>query len=102
MHKSIISLLFSILKDDLIRPFRFRKIKTEFAITFNIPHTQLQRLIIISHRKVLLHRRILILNQVHQLFHYWHVFHKPFAIIMYTIMVVHIGIAVWLGYTWIF
>jgi hypothetical protein len=36
------------------------------------------------------------------LFHYWHVFHKPFAFIMYIIMLIHIGIALWLGYRWIF
>jgi hypothetical protein len=42
------------------------------------------------------------LENIHKLFYYWHVFHKPFAIIMYLIMIVHIAISVWLGYTWIF
>jgi hypothetical protein len=41
-------------------------------------------------------------NAIHQLFHYWHVIHKPFAIIMYIIMFVHILVAVYVGYTWIF
>ena len=51
---------------------------------------------------MLLQQRILVLNRVQRLFHYWHVFHKPFAILMYVIMFVHVGVAVWLGYTWIF
>lgn len=90
------------LKADLTRSFRLRKIQKRFSAAFNIPPTQMQRLIINLKRKMSLNRRILLLNQIQRLFHYWHVFHKPFAIIMYLIMLIHVGIAVWLGYTWIF
>jgi hypothetical protein len=90
------------LKADLTRPFRLRKIQKRFSLAFNIPPTQMQRLIINLRRKLALNRRILLLNQIQRLFHYWHVFHKPFAIIMYIIMLIHVGVAVWLGYSWIF
>ena len=53
-------------------------------------------------QKTKLERRILLLTQMQRLFHYWHVIHKPFAIIMYLIMVIHIGVAIWLGYAWYF
>ena len=36
-----------------------------------------------------------------RLFGYWHVFHLPLALIMMTIMVLHIGIAFTFGYFWI-
>jgi hypothetical protein len=49
-----------------------------------------------------LQHRIVFLAHVQRLFHYWHVVHKPFAIIMYVIMLVHIGVAIWTGYGWNF
>ncbi|MEZ4655062.1 MAG: hypothetical protein R3E12_16090 [Candidatus Eisenbacteria bacterium] len=48
--------------------------------------------------KVALHRRLLLLDQLNLAFHYWHVIHKPFAIVMYTILAVHVGISLFLGY----
>ncbi|MCP4573837.1 MAG: hypothetical protein GY838_15880 [bacterium] len=49
---------------------------------------------------VLLTRRLLLFHQIRDLFHYWHVFHKPFAFIMILVMIVHVAVAVALGYTW--
>ena len=51
-------------------------------------------------QKALLHRRILLWDRLHELFHYWHVFHKPFAVVMYLFMIVHIAVAVMTGYGW--
>ena len=48
--------------------------------------------------RALLRQRIAVLSRLQELFHYWHVFHKPFAIVMYIFMVVHIGVAVATGY----
>ncbi len=49
-------------------------------------------------RKARLRRRLLLWPRLRQIFHYWHVLHKPFAIIMYLFMVVHIGVAWMTGY----
>lgn len=38
--------------------------------------------------------------RVRQLFHYWHVFHKPFAFVMYVLMIVHVAVAWMTGYAW--
>jgi hypothetical protein len=46
-------------------------------------------------------RRLHLFHQIRDLFHYWHVFHKPFAIIMVLVMIVHVVVAVSLGYTWV-
>jgi len=51
---------------------------------------------------VLQTRRLLLFHQIRDLFHYWHVFHKPFAVIMLLVMMVHVAVAVMLGYTWHF
>ncbi len=45
-----------------------------------------------------LHRRIVIYERLQDLFHYWHVLHKPFAMVMYLFMVVHVAVALYTGY----
>ncbi len=51
-------------------------------------------------RKALLRRRIRLWEAFRRLFHQWHVVHKPFAILMYLFMVVHIMVAWVTGYAW--
>jgi hypothetical protein len=51
---------------------------------------------------VLLARRLHLFHTVRDLFHWWHVVHKPFAAIMILVMIIHVGVAVALGYTWRF
>ena len=55
-----------------------------------------------ARRWALAARRLHLFHLVRDLFHWWHVFHKPFAIIMILVMLVHVAVAVALGYTWIF
>jgi len=97
-----IKVLFTILRDDAFRPFRFRHRHRDYADLKEVPREMRKEIVRITHRKTLLARRIIFLNKVQQLFHYWHVVHKPFAIIMYSIMIIHIVVAVWTGYKWIF
>lgn len=49
-----------------------------------------------------INKRIQRLQQMQQLFKYWHVAHLPFAIVMLVIVVLHVGITLAFGYTWIF
>ncbi len=97
---TMLSLLLA-LTDDIARPFRIRRVRKKYTARFKIPVDRRDQIFDLAIRKSILRRKMAILDQVQQLFHYWHVFHKPFAIIMYIIMVVHVAVAVWLGYTWI-
>jgi len=47
-------------------------------------------------------RRIALLRTSHKLFQLWHVFHLPFAITMFVIMVIHVAVTIIFGYKWIF
>jgi hypothetical protein len=98
----IVTSLWAILLDDIRRPFRIRRARKKYLAKLNLPHEVQNEMMDLVLGKTLLERRILFLNRIQQLFHYWHVFHKPFAIIMYIIMIVHVAVAVWLGYVWIF
>jgi hypothetical protein len=46
-------------------------------------------------------RRIVLWDRAHELFHYWHVLHKPFAVVMYLFMLVHVAVALVTGYGWV-
>jgi len=50
----------------------------------------------------ILSKRIGRLNKMQELFKYWHVAHRPFAIIMLVIVVVHVIVTLAFGYKWIF
>lgn len=43
-----------------------------------------------------------LLHPFQRMFRYWHAFHLPLAAVMTLILAVHVGVTVWLGYTWIF
>ncbi|PCJ81237.1 MAG: hypothetical protein COA49_05870 [Bacteroidetes bacterium] len=49
-----------------------------------------------------LESKIANLSTMKTLFKYWHVIHKPFALIMLFVVLIHIGVTVTMGYTWIF
>jgi hypothetical protein len=41
-------------------------------------------------QKAVLRRRILLWSAMHRLFHHWHVIHRPFAVVMYLFVLVHV------------
>ena len=101
-NRNTVSLLFSLLFSDIFRFIKNSHLKREIRKNIGLPTSQIKDLVKITKKKALIHRRVLLLDKIHKLFHYWHVIHKPFAIIMYLIMIVHVAITVILGYTWIF
>ncbi len=52
-------------------------------------------------RRSALRSRMIALEHSRRIFHLWHVIHLPFATIMFVIVLVHVGVAVALGYWWI-
>jgi hypothetical protein len=55
----------------------------------------------VERQKAQVRRRILLWDRVHELFHYWHALHKPFAVVMYLFMIVHMAVALVTGYGWV-
>ena len=62
----------------------------------------LSRIRVMASRRIILTRRIAFLQQFKKIFHYWHVVHLPFSIVMFVILSIHVGVAIAFGYTWIF
>jgi hypothetical protein len=67
-----------------------------------IQDKDLKRIKKLVHSEIVLNRRIAWLSTMHRFLEYWHVIHLPFALIMLVIMIVHVGVALVFGYTWVF
>ena len=77
------------------------KIKAEL-LNYNLSGEKLKEVMNLVGNELNMNRKIERLVMMQKLFHYWHVIHLPFAIIMLVIMIIHVGVTVALGYRWIF
>ena len=64
-------------------------------------HHALRALRATATRRIVLTRRIALLQQFRRIFHHWHVAHLPFSIIMVAILLIHVAVAIAFGYTWV-
>lgn len=97
MRSSLLGLFWSLPLDQIRLRWRLRGFWKELG---SLPGKSIRQVHRLTLEKAQLRQRIDVLSKLQELFHYWHVFHKPFAIIMYIFMIVHIGVAVVTGYGW--
>jgi hypothetical protein len=98
---SLLQVLNFFVVNDLTRRVRLGKIYASIGRT-RLPRSSARRLRKMALRRISLTRRIAFLQKFRQLFYYWHVVHLPFALVMFVILFIHIGVAIAFGYTWIF
>ena len=67
-----------------------------------LPRKERNQILVMVKEEVSLANRIDRLQTMQKLFKNWHVAHLPFALIMLIIVVLHVGVAIAFGYTWIF
>ena len=70
-------------------------------ISNNIPKKEFNKIRRLLRRERVLRWRIKRLDRIRELFKHWHVIHLPFALIMLIIMVIHVGVSLYFGYSWI-
>jgi len=63
---------------------------------------QQKRLIALVVKRHMIHHKAKLMQQTVRILHFWHLVHQPFVIIMFLILLVHIYVAVRLGYVWLF
>jgi hypothetical protein len=97
-RRSLARLLLALLASDL--GLRRNAELQAFLRESRVPPALARRFSRLVRQKTLLRRRLVLWDRVHQLFHYWHVVHKPFAIVMYVFVLLHIGVASLTGYAW--
>jgi hypothetical protein len=93
---------------DIVRPFRVwalrrRGLKSEGYSAFGAGilrsgNVELEKAIHLASMQAALSKRILFLSKTHQLFHGWHVIHRPFSISVAIFVAIHYAVMLWLGY----
>jgi hypothetical protein len=63
-----------------------------------LPPALAGELAVLVRQKALVRRRIRLWSALHRLFHHWHVVHRPFAVVMYLFVLVHVAVATATGY----
>ena len=79
-----------------------RQFKNELIEAGVTPEITKKTVLPVIRTKLILLRRIGLLKTMQKLFRYWHIFHLPFAITMFIIMIVHVVVTITFGYRWIF
>ena len=97
-----------VLGADLIRPFRIVRLRwrilggaAAIPSIFRIggpKHSELDEVIRLARRHALLSRRILLLSHAKRVLQLWHVVHKPFSYTFAILALLHIGVAMMLGF----
>jgi len=84
---------------DIKRVLRLLKMRIKLL---GIGKSESNELIKAAKSEIVIARRIALLRTSQKLFHWWHIFHLPFAITMFVIMVIHVAVTIIFGYKWIF
>lgn len=93
---------------DLARPFRIARLRSgalngsEYITTLggllSTRHYELEKAITVAREEASLSKRILFLSRTQQVFHLWHVVHKPFSYSFAVLALFHIGVVLMMGF----
>lgn len=87
--------------DDVTEPWHARRVRRLLQAK-RVPPKARATAVALFREEAALERRVALIRPFQRLFRYWHLFHLPLAILMAVIVLLHIGVAVALGYRWMF
>jgi hypothetical protein len=104
----LMTVLWTLTLLDLKRPFRVSALRRRVLSAgeristlgglFASRHPELEAVIANARRQAGLRTKIAFLDRIRQMFHLWHVIHRPFSISFAALVLVHIGVVVTMGY----
>ena len=93
---------------DVMRPFRIAKLRrhalgwgerfSTLGGFLGTQHRELEQAIDLAREEAASAKRILFLDRAEQVFHLWHVVHKPFSYSFALLALIHIGVVIAMGY----
>ena len=93
---------------DLARPFRIAGLRrgalrgfehlTTLGGLLPTRHSELEKAIVVAREEASLSKRILFLSRTQQVFHLWHVVHRPFSFSFAVLALIHIGVVLMMGF----
>ena len=103
----VVALVYMVLID-VKRPFALSLLRLQatgfvswVAAAFGLKRTgdvKLERAIGVAQKQAKLSKRILFLSRTEQVFNLWHVVHRPFSYAFAILALIHIGLALYMGY----
>ncbi len=81
-----------------IRVLGWRRVLPSFGGLVRTSHEDLERAIRIARTKAALSKRIAFLSRTQQVFHLWHVIHRPFSYSFAVLALIHIVVVIALGF----
>ena len=104
----ILLALTSMMAIDALRPFRIAKLRrhalgwgerfSTLGGLLRTQHRELEQAIELAREEAASAKRILFLDRAEQVFHLWHVVHKPFSYSFALLALIHIGVVIAMGY----
>ena len=104
----LIRVLATLIRLDVSRPFLVSRLRrrvlggVELVTTFGgfrkSSHYELEAVIASVRRQSWLRTKMAFLERTHQVFHLWHVVHRPFSYSFAVLVVVHVTIVLMMGY----
>ncbi len=82
--------------------WKYRKEIRRILGEYSLSRNAIKKISELVQKRLALKQRILVLEKIRLIFHYWHVIHLPFSLIVLVVLIVHVGVAIAFGYTWIF
>ena len=105
---SIVIALIYMMALDVARAFRIARLRrralglgecvTTIGGLLATRHAELERAIAMAREEAATAKRILFLSRAQQVFHLWHVVHKPFSYTFAVLVLIHIGVVMMMGY----
>lgn len=107
-HMPMLLALLYMIHIDMMRPYRVSLLRLQatgfiswLTSFFGLRQTQdrgLERAIKVARKQAALSKRIVFLSRTQQVFKLWHVVHRPFSYAFAILALVHIGLALYMGY----
>ncbi len=105
--ESLVRVLASMIFLDFLRPFQAARLRRQGLLFWGrlgtlggiLPSgkTEVERVISIARHQAGLSKRILFLSRTHQVFHFWHVIHRPFSYSFALLALIHITVVLLFG-----
>jgi hypothetical protein len=104
-HLGPIATLARLVRDDLARRAAARRLQRVWAARQGpgprLDEGSLARATALARQEVALTQQARLLGATHDLFRYWHIAHRPFAVLALTAVIVHVAVVVAVGATWL-
>jgi len=98
----ILRSLYNLLIFDVKRRYQLKQILSEFESRYGISKQNVLFFKDTIEKQVIMGQRVVVLDAVSKVFHWWHVIHKPFAYAIFIVLTLHIILTLSFGFTWIF